>query len=363
MKRIILIVTLLCAAPSHAGVFTVVTNGYLWQSTNYLNELQTTYREHIHIATKLYTPVIEEIEAGDIIQGQSLWRTWQDWGSNNAHFFVNDQAALTNIILLLPMLTYTGLLQQVGLTNGLRRVDKETEWVPTVNNWTNYSDSMYSYGHMETGDIHGPWVLVDLQKVYNAMKWTVEHRDNDPTSSLDPFTVTNTTRWVSNAVNAVEATAKATLESGWSDIVGVTQTETELYSGVATVTTNAGPSYTYAGKRIQGGGIFFPEMTNLEHSASVYLKPEGYPLGFLNIEFADVDNQGWLANRWYFYENLPLARTYSRTNSPVTFTSSSSAPSFTIPVNPPATTNFYEPGARVREAAFIYKWAWSFTNK
>jgi hypothetical protein len=55
------------------------------------------------------------------------------------------------------------------LTYGFRRA---TAWDPAVNDWTDYNDPMYSYGHAQQGDIFGPWIYVDLQNALKALLWT-----------------------------------------------------------------------------------------------------------------------------------------------------------------------------------------------
>ena len=54
-------------------------------------------------------------------------------------------------------------------SSGFRRA---IAWDPTVDDWTDPNDPMYSHGLIQVGDILGPWIWVDLQAALKVLLWT-----------------------------------------------------------------------------------------------------------------------------------------------------------------------------------------------
>ena len=87
-----------------------------------------------------------------------------------------DHTVLTNAVSLegddeIPLMTNLVTFRAIaGIhSSGFRRA---TDYDPSVNNWADPNDAMYSYGTGQVGDVVGPWLIDDLHKALSAMKWT-----------------------------------------------------------------------------------------------------------------------------------------------------------------------------------------------
>jgi len=73
----------------------------------------------------------------------------------------------------IPMLTWSKVKTLAGIPNGWRKSRVEVAgFDPSVNDWTDYNDSMFTYGQADDGDIDGPWLAADCQAVAKVLKWT-----------------------------------------------------------------------------------------------------------------------------------------------------------------------------------------------
>ena len=154
--------------------FTTIANGDDLQALALVNELYNAYSERNQA---IDGAAINQLSAGTDIQNHTFWQTMQDWITTNCVSFVDDFAGLTSVMTTFPMLTanlvknsdHANLIGGSSGVIGFRRVSG-ANW-PT--DWTNYADAAYSYGPCQAGDIIGPWLWVDLQAAFKALKWTV----------------------------------------------------------------------------------------------------------------------------------------------------------------------------------------------
>lgn len=68
----------------------------------------------------------------------------------------------------IPFFNETTFFEAAGLPNGFRRA---SSWDPGVDDWTNYTDPMYTYGN-SYGSLIGPWLFEDLKNALETLNWT-----------------------------------------------------------------------------------------------------------------------------------------------------------------------------------------------
>ena len=147
---------------------------------------------------------IDALAAGDVKQDTTFWRGVQDWIETNCVKWVDDAVAIAGESSI-TMYTLATFRTEAGFeTDGFRRA---TEW-PT--DWTNAADAAYSFGKITAGDIVGPWIFEDLQKAFDAMRWTLATRPspiNAQQKEVDTGTISELeTKWASATWEAISTT-------------------------------------------------------------------------------------------------------------------------------------------------------------
>lgn len=67
-----------------------------------------------------------------------------------------------------PLMSWADLHTVASVSaSGFRRA---VAWDPTMSDWTDPADPMFSFGYLQPGDIIGPWILDDLQRILSACK-------------------------------------------------------------------------------------------------------------------------------------------------------------------------------------------------
>jgi len=150
--------------------FTTISDSDDLQDLDLVNEIQTAYserRQAIGLSSE------SALAAGADIQAASFWSVWQTWIYNTvtASNWADHAASGGDYTgdSAIPWYTWSTFLSRAGLpAGGFRRVAGET-W---PSDWTDNADAAYSFGTIQAGDIIGPWLLVDLQRAFSALKWS-----------------------------------------------------------------------------------------------------------------------------------------------------------------------------------------------
>jgi hypothetical protein len=125
---------------------------------------------------------ISALASGANAQDTAFWQGMQDWVKTQVDptignsKWIDHTETITDGDDALPHYTLPAFKTNSGLTggddSGTERVvgfRRATTW-PT--DWTNYEDAAYSYGPIQAGDIRGPWIFEDLQKAFDALRWS-----------------------------------------------------------------------------------------------------------------------------------------------------------------------------------------------
>lgn len=358
------------AMTSSAASYTSITNGVEWQASNVVNEFTITYNEH---ATAIGSNGIATILAGDDIQGTNFWKPIQQFLSRNCTSFL-DWAAVdtggTNADLPNMTFTWTGLQARAGV-DFMRRA---TQWDPDGGDvWTNYNDSMYwavnggGTGTIEAGDIIGPWVFEDLQKMYSELDVTFQERGLGQSSPYDVFatntsfkdTLVTVTGFVLGQDN--EASGRVAQVSAWDNTAWTTNifgASLRPYEVKGRVERTAPFSFTVEGDRERGQAWAGQIATHIPSEASIWFlsDPASLTINAYSNRPTGYDGYPWtIPTNWYRVETLAVTNTpqrfgsveYGRTNNPV--------PQFPIASNE---TKRIE----INETVWTYDWEFSFDN-
>jgi hypothetical protein len=118
------------------------------------------------------------------------------------------------------MYTLSTWRTEAGIADGFRRA---TTW-PT--DWTDYADAAYSYGPIQAGDIRGPWIFEDLQKAFDALRWTARVHD-----IFAGDEVSSEAKVVQNSMHDSAEAAIAAATIAWDTASWAAQTNAEFYYG------------------------------------------------------------------------------------------------------------------------------------
>jgi hypothetical protein len=144
--------------------FTDISSWQHLQDRTAANEIVLAYSERRQCVGDSAIP---SLGAGSNAQDTAFWRGIQNWiidqTTNNK--WVDHEKPIAGETTF-PFYTLADWKHNSGLYDGFRRA---TEW-PT--DWTDYNDSAYSYGPIESGDIRGPWIFEDLHRGLDALRWT-----------------------------------------------------------------------------------------------------------------------------------------------------------------------------------------------
>jgi hypothetical protein len=193
-----------------AGAFTAISDGFSWQSTNFVNEFYIAIDER----SQVYGggALTSRVEVGDNLQATNVWQQLQHWVEANCDEFVATNITLTGQKDPITNWTWSTLSTHLGINYGWRRA---TNWDVTVHDWTDTTDSMYvdtGYGQMKYGDIVGPWIFDDLQKALRACDWTGERR------SVQSAGTGNVTNWA-KANGQGNSITHGTIYAAWTNAV------------------------------------------------------------------------------------------------------------------------------------------------
>jgi hypothetical protein len=151
--------------PIDPGVLTNVLQADL------VNEIVRGIRERRAPTISAADGLPANVAPGDVAQSAATWAGWQDTIEDLcATIYLDHTVDLETNMTGFTAMTLARAQELSGLTYGFRRA---TAWDPAVNDWTDYNDPMYSYGHAQQGDIFGPWILFDLQALLKVLKWTI----------------------------------------------------------------------------------------------------------------------------------------------------------------------------------------------
>jgi hypothetical protein len=159
-----------------AGYFTKIENYQDMQSKDILDELMLSVRERQLALYWVVNPVSASINAGQDIQSVSFWSTLQ--GAVNAMCsafnpsspydtggFIDEDYELEGSTAP-TYFTTSALYTKAGIPSGFRRVEIGKKY---PSDWTDYNDPSFTYGTIGIGDVIGPWLIVDLQKVLTIL--------------------------------------------------------------------------------------------------------------------------------------------------------------------------------------------------
>jgi len=140
------------------AAFTPVNPGDAYLARDRVNELVLAYSERKQCVGEA---AVAEIPEGFNLQQLSFWQGMQSWCEGIAWRWVNDTAfSVTGGYTTTDDLThsFSTLRDAASLPYGFRRA---TEY-----------PGPFKYGIMVAGDIIGPWIIEDLQAMFDAMRWT-----------------------------------------------------------------------------------------------------------------------------------------------------------------------------------------------
>lgn len=134
------------------------------QQSNLINQILRGIRERRESA-KFVSLGFEDLVAGNDVHQGYFWESNQrNVEACAEHFVDHDDASPAPDKPLLTAARHREIAQIHE--NGWRRA---TTW---PSDWTDLDDPAYSYGYAQVGDIYGPWIFDDLQKMLTALKWT-----------------------------------------------------------------------------------------------------------------------------------------------------------------------------------------------
>lgn len=140
--------------------FTPVASWDHAQDRTRANEIVRAYSER---RQALGQSAVTALASNDNAQDTAFWRGMQEWVDTYCTSFVNDGATIAGATAV-PMHTLTSFRTEAGISSGWRRA---TAWSPPT-------DPTWSYGTIQSADIRGPWIFEDLQKAFDALRWTTK---------------------------------------------------------------------------------------------------------------------------------------------------------------------------------------------
>jgi hypothetical protein len=299
--------------------FTRIQNGLDVQRVAFVNEFVRAYSER---RQAIGQSEVREIAAGTDIQSASFWRVMQEWMESNCTSFVDHTATIEGASAI-PMHTLPSWRAAAGLSGGFRRT----------------SGSGMARGVMQAGDIIGGWVFQDLQKGFDALRWTIRFAFVTPGSGQ----LKSSTGYGASNEEAVQ-NAVDQWPADWMDIPDeIPQIYSVGFSLQPTLCSLA---------RLRAEATVNDIPTHVPHECSVYLD-EGWD------NFFDFDNLGFSAFSLNLVPNLsyPKGKIGSRTLQPLPY---SDVP--TIPPYPPVITGRYQRTLFCWVGAyFVLKWDFTHT--
>jgi hypothetical protein len=288
------------------ATFTVLSAWDSLQDRTSANEIVLAYSERRQCVGD---SAVGALASGGNAQDTAFWKGMQDWCESKCTRWVEDQSLSTSTEYETPnVIAYTLSTWRTaaGIPSGFRRA---TTW-PT--DWTDYADAAYSYGPIQAGDIRGPWIFADLQKAFNAMRWTYISEFSAKYPSDSPVTTTLSSDEFKYAVllptsGDSEAEAYETIETEWLE-----------------KTWKSGASANYiAAYLVEAGGLSYIDRQrastvyenipdHIAHTGSGYYHTHN-SLYFDDFPFYDFDSLGLSDKKLTLKDTFSSATTDTRT--------------------------------------------------
>jgi hypothetical protein len=249
------------------AAFTDIADWTSAQDTAAANEIVLAYSERRQCVGDA---AVDPLDAGDNAQDTAFWKGMQDWITSKCVNWVNDYDFSTSTEYDSPgeiAYTIATFKTQSELTGGLSGVigfRRATTW-PT--DWTDYEDAAYSYGPIQAGDIRGPWIFEDLQKAFDALRWTFELSVDNPGIADVSFENSQTKSSTGTGTTAVEAYNDAV--SNWP-ATWTANSGAYAYTALTISEELGTDSFSHSLSRDESDVTWESLPTHLPHSADAY---------------------------------------------------------------------------------------------
>jgi len=288
---------------------------------------------------------IDPLASGGNAQDTAFWKGMQDWVLDEAQRTSGDNRWVDYTQYIdgessFPFLTLSAWKTNSGLADGFRRA---TSYDPAVNDWTDYSDPMYSYGTIQAGDIRGPWIFEDLQAAFDALRWT--RRDTrTSTENLQKREVEKDEDTLQESIDAVVAAwpSEAWVDGGTSEDVNYIASFTLRPTRVTASRQRAKRVYDFIADHII-------------HSAEHYIRPRKPTI---SGERPYNDTDGLDEDHWALMQEFDAEAIDTRTTDFLPF---NDVPIPSDPVRINNNDTFYNANARDAENLLLLKWDFSHT--
>jgi len=314
------------------ATFTALSAWTSAQDRTAANEIVLAYSERRQC---VLDGAIAELASGDNAQDTVFWTAMQEWvaSSITAEEWIDDNATITDGDAALPVHTIATFKTNSTLTGGTTGVigfRRATTW---PSDWTDYADAAYSYGPIESGDIVGPWIYEDLQKAFDAMRWS--HKQGAVYGVAQKKGVR--AGFYATAEEAVSAALSA-WPTAWDDGAVLS------YISSFRVQVSADGWWSCIVVRNRENDIFQSIPVHLAHSASAYRQITDDGATFNTVDFATPG--------WYESGTFASATVATRTAVELPFSD------FPAPVG--YSENIYYGAFSDSDSSIILKW--TFTN-
>jgi hypothetical protein len=305
------------------------------------NEIIQAYNERRQCVDPAFTPV-ELLTEGDHAQDCTIWREMQEWIEANISQFVNHTIEYIGTTGEIPTTAFTisAFRTVAGIPNGFRRA---TEYDPEADDWTDYNDPMYSYGTIQTpeestNDIRGPWVFVDLQKAFDALRWTLKAFIDEYIDVQRKEASGSSDRDTGSIEAAISDAQSEWASASWQSGIGDVWYRASFWASDATEFAD----YSCSVFRVRSKGFFENIPDHIPHIAEFVVRPDG------NND-VDYDSPG----EWVSEQILPEETTSERTTNYHDYDAFPQPSSYTIETTHQTQTLLYED--------LILKWQFSHT--
>lgn len=171
---------------------------------------------------------------GTSAQSRAFWLSLQQWLESYCTWFVNDkydgdpsEGRFDNLVsdgVIPDGVIHTKATWQASA--GLHE-DDTAGWsfrrLVTYDNTKEWTEQAFLYGFIQVGDIIGPWIVDDLQKGYDALRWTAWNGDDFgvyPPSLLHSEHIDIGSLYAEASTSPADcSTARANCETEWGDAV------------------------------------------------------------------------------------------------------------------------------------------------
>jgi|APSaa5957512622_1039677.scaffolds.fasta_scaffold40686_2 hypothetical protein len=324
--------------------FTAITNNIDWQAAAFLNEYVDANNERRGVDSSLTN--LSTVVAGDDIQAASgILGDLQDSLDAFSEFIDPDVADYNGDAALPDAMTLNEAYTAAGIASGYRRTA-----TMTAEDWTVYGDWDGSYGHIQAGDIIGPWIFADLQSMFGVLtrtKGTVGTYTGSSSYAADQ----------SSAVSWAAAQALAVANYGSQGASG----PGEAY----TIGTFIAGTYRAIATRTQSNVSSPATPWGVEQLVTWYLKPKpesvGEPFDHLNDKRHDTTTD--IVNAVL---NKMLVETFTGSSPTTTRTSTGvigSVAASTFPATwtaDPVSAAYTSRGWRTDSTVFTRDWNWEY---